>query len=90
MDKKVKAGSCEKYVVAAVAMSCLSNLLMTEWIKGHSEGDLDEFARAVERKIKNATIEGLDYDQQEALVRRSVAYASQFLNVFREKLRDKA
>ena len=90
MNEKPKERGREQYIVAAVAMSSLSNILMSSWIEEHSESDFEELKRAVEMKLKNATIEGINYSQQEALVRRSIIYSEHFLDVFREKMRGKS
>jgi hypothetical protein len=89
MEEKSQDSGPEKYIIATVAMTCMSNLLMSRWIKDHTEADLDELVQAIEWRIRNADIEGLSYVQQEALIRRSVEHAHFYLDVYRKHLREK-
>ena len=75
---------CEPYIISTVAMTTLSKVLMEHWIKDHSGPELEEMAMELELRIKNATIDGLQYDQQEALVRKSVEQVNRVLDEYRK------
>jgi len=74
-------------LVGITAMSSVANLLMAQWISdGHTEAELDELIAAFTLYLKNASIEGLDYNQQAKLIGRSVETGVSFFESFREKV----
>lgn len=81
---------CEPYIISTVAMTTLSKVLMERWIKDHTRAELEEMAQELELRIKNATIDGLPYGQQEALVRKSLEQVNRVLDEYRKQLRDKS
>ena len=73
-------------LVGITAMSSAANLLMAQWIiDGHTEAELDELIEALTIYLKNASVEGIDYDQQAKWILRSVETGLGFFKSFRQK-----
>jgi pyruvate-formate lyase-activating enzyme len=75
-------------LVTATAMSAVAHALMHRLMPGYDdEADLDALRDVIARKLKNADIEGLDYDQQTKLISRSIESADAFLEIYKTKIR---
>lgn len=75
------------FLITATALSSVAHIVMAELLELKYEPELDKLMKATEKKIKNITIEGLTYEQQEALVRKSIKRAQHFFEFYAENLK---